>query len=80
MTFGKSKLDELCQKQTQIKKYHTCKSITKLYIIWHKPAKKAAFCYFDNVLLSDIINRLTDGEIVHMTAQYYKHRLKDILL
>lgn len=45
---------------------------------WHKPAKQADYGYFDKVLVSDIINLLSDEQIVKMAEQYFKNRLKDI--
>jgi hypothetical protein len=53
--------------------------IVKLYITWHKPAKQAGYGYFDKVLVSDIINLLSDEQIVKMAEHYCKHRLKDIV-
>jgi len=78
--FEKSILDELRQEANhKLKSINTLvNQIIKLYVIWYKPAKNTGFGYFDNVLVSDIMNRLTDEQIVQMTEQYCKQRLKDI--
>src|SRR4051794_20270404 len=77
---GKSILDELRQDADhKIEKCeHLANQIIKSYITWHKPARKTGFGYFDNVLVSYIINILSDEQIVQMTEQYCKHWLKDI--
>ena len=77
---GKSILDELRQDAD-----HKLKSVNilvnqiiKSYITWHKPARKTGFGYFDNVLVSYIINILSDEQIIQVAEQYCKQRLKDI--
>lgn len=77
---GKPILDELRQEaEHKLKSINTLvNQIVKLYIIWHKPAKQAGFGYFDKVLVSDMINLLSDEQIVQLAEQYCNHRLKDI--
>jgi len=77
---GKPILDDLRQEaEHKLKSINTLvNQIIKLYIIWHKPAKQSGYGYFDNVLISSIINLLSDEQIVQMTEQYCKHRLKDM--
>jgi hypothetical protein len=77
---GKPILDELRQEaEHKLKSINTLvNQIVKLYIIWHKPAKQAGFGYFDRVLVSDMINLLSDEQIVQLAEQYCNHRLKDI--
>jgi hypothetical protein len=78
---GKPILDELRQEaEHKLKSINTLvNQIVKLYIIWHKPAKQAGFGYFDKVLVSDMINLLSDEQIVQLAEQYCNHRLKDIV-
>jgi hypothetical protein len=82
ITFRMAKpiLDELRQEaEHKLKSINTLvNQIVKLYITWHKPAKQAGYGYFDKVLVSDIINLLSDEQIVKMAEQYCKNRLKDI--
>jgi hypothetical protein len=77
---GKPILDDLRQEaEHKLKSVNTLvNQIIKLYITWHKPAKQSGYGYFDNVLISNIINLLSDEQIVQMTEQYCKHRLKDM--
>lgn len=82
ITFRMSKpiLDELRQEaEHKLKSINTLvNQIVKLYITWHKPAKQAGFGYFDKALVSDMINLLSDEQILKMAEQYCNHRLKDI--
>jgi hypothetical protein len=73
-------LDELRQEaEHKLKSINTLvNQIVKLYITWHKPAKQAGYGYFDKALVSDMINLLSDEQIVRMAEQYCKNRLKDI--
>jgi len=77
---GKSILDELRQDADhKLKSVNTLvNQIIKSYITWHKPARKSGFGYFDNVLVSYIINILSDEQIIQVAEQYCKQRLKDI--
>ena len=77
---GKPILDDLRQEaEHKLKSINTLvNQIIKLYIIWHKPAKQSGYGYFDNVLISNIINLLSEEQIVKMTEQYCKNRLKDM--
>jgi hypothetical protein len=82
ITFRMAKpiLDDLRQEAThKLKSINTLvNQIVKLCITWHKPAKQAGFGYFDKVLVSNMINLLSDEQIVKMAEQYCKNRLKDI--
>jgi hypothetical protein len=73
---GKPILDELRQEaEHKLKSVNTLvNQIIKLYITWHKPAKQAGIGYFDKVLVSDIINLLSDEQIVQIAEQYCKNR------
>jgi len=73
-------LDELRQEsEHKLKSVNTLvNQIIKTYVAWHKPAKQAEFGYFDKVLVSDIINLLSDEQIVQITEKYCKNRLKDM--
>src|SRR6478609_8968158 len=53
--------------------------IIKLYVSWHKSAKQAGIGYFDKVLVSDMINLLSDEQIVQLAEQNCKRRIKDIV-
>jgi hypothetical protein len=77
---GKPVLDDLRQEaEHKLKSVNTLvNQVIKLSIIWHKPAKQTGFGYFDYVLISNIINLLSDEQIVQMTEQYCKHWLKGI--
>jgi len=77
---GKAILDELQQDADhKLKSVNTLvNQIIKSYIIWHKPARKTGFGYFDNVLVSYIINILSDEQIIQVADKYCKQRLKDI--
>ena len=79
LRIGKPILDDLREANSKLKSVNTLvNQIIKTYIIWHKHAKKAGLAYFDNVLISDIINHLSDEQIIHIAEQYCKERLSDI--
>ncbi|MGN6822855.1 MAG: hypothetical protein ACTHJ7_08810 [Candidatus Nitrosocosmicus sp.] len=79
---GKPILDDLRDEaEHKLKSINTLvNQIIKLYISWHKPAKKAGYGYFDKALISDMINLLSDEQIIKMAEQNYKLRFKDITL
>src|SRR6476660_988210 len=53
--------------------------IIKTYVSWHKTAKPAGIGYFDKVLVSDIINLLSDEQLVQLAQQHFKRRINDIV-
>jgi hypothetical protein len=77
---GKPILDDVRQEaEHKLSSVNTLvNQIIKLYITWHKPARQTGFGYFDTELICDIMNLLTDEQIIQMTKEYCKHRLKDI--
>ena len=77
----KGALDELRQEAEQkLKSTNTLvNQIIKLYITWHKPAKKAGLGYFDNALVSEVMSYLNDEQIIQLTEKYCKQRLKDLV-
>ena len=77
---GKPILDELRQEAEQkMESINTMvNQIVKLYITWHKPAKQAGYGYFDKVLVSEMINLLSEEQIIRLAEHYCKRRLKDI--
>lgn len=78
---GKPILDELRgEAEHKLKSINTLvNQIIKLYITWHKPAKQAGLGYFDKVLVSDMINLLSDEQIVQLAEQHCKRRIKVIV-
>ena len=75
---GKSILDELRQEADhKLKSINTLvNQIIKLYITWHKPAKQAGFGYFDNELVSSIINLLSDEQIIQIDRTILQTKTK----
>jgi len=78
---GKPILDDLRQEaEHKLKNINTLvNQIIKLYVSWHKSAKQAGIGYFDKVLVSDMINLLSDEQIVQLAEQHCKRRIKDIV-
>ena len=78
---GKSFSDELRQEsEHKLKSVNTLvNQIIKTYVSWHKPAKQARIGYFDKVLVSDMINLLSDEQIVQLAQQHFKRRINDIV-
>ena len=74
-------LDELRQEsEHKLKSVNTLvNQIIKTYVSWHKPAKQAGIGYFDKVLVSDMINLLSDEQIVQLAQQHFKRRINDIV-
>ena len=79
--FEKPILDELRgEAEHKLKSVNTLvNQIIKLYVSWHKSAKQAGIGYFDKVLVSDMINLLSDEQIVQLAEQHCKRRIKDIV-
>src|SRR3954452_10534728 len=77
---GKPILDDVHQEaEHKLSSVNTLvNQIIKLYVNWHKPAKQTGFGYFDTELICDVMNLLTDEQIIQMTELYCKRRLKDI--
>ena len=78
---GKPILDELRQEaEHKLKSVNTLvNQIVKLYVSWRKLAKQSGIGYFDKVLVSDMMNLLSNEQIVHLAEQHCKRRLKDIV-
>jgi hypothetical protein len=78
---GKSFSDELRgESEHKLKSVNTLvNQIIKNYVSWHKPAKQAGIGYFDKVLVSDMINLLSDEQIVQLAQQHFKRRINDIV-
>ena len=78
---GKPFLDDLRQEaEHKLKSVNTLvNQIIKTYVSWHKTAKQAGIGYFDKVLVSDMINLLSDEQIVQLAKQHCKRRIKDIV-
>lgn len=47
--------------------------IINSYISWHNLAKQSGFGYYDKELVFDIMNLLTDEQIIQTAEQYCKH-------
>ena len=65
---GKPVLDERRQEvEHKLKSVNTLvNQIIKTYVSWHKTAKQAGIGYFDKVLVSDMINLLSDEQLVQL--------------
>jgi hypothetical protein len=76
----KSVLDELRQEANQkMESINTLvNQIIKSYMQWHKPAKKAGLGYFSKVLISGLLDSLTDEQIDQITQEFCKNNLLDI--
>ncbi len=74
-------LDELRgEAEHKLKSVNTLvNQIIKTYASWHKTAKQAGIGYFDKVLVSDMINILSDEQIVQLAQQHCKRLINDIV-
>ena len=76
----KSILDELRQEATQkMESINTLvNQIIKSYMQWHKPAKKAGLAYFSKVLMTELLDSLSDDQIIRITQEFCNNNLLDI--
>src|SRR6476660_4786902 len=74
---GKPVLDELRgEAEHKLKSVNTLvNQIIKTYVSWHKTAKQAGIGYFDKVLVSDIINLLSDEQLVQLAQQFFNRQI-----
>ena len=79
---GKPILNEIRDEaQNKLKSINTLvNQIITTYIVWHKPAKKAGFRYFDTALVLDLINSISEEQIDKIVENHCKVRLKEIIL
>jgi len=79
MTFRieKSILDEIRQEATQkMESVNTLvNQIIKSYMQWHKLAKKAGLTYFSKVLITELLNSLSDEQIIQITQELCNNNL-----
>ena len=76
----RSVLDELRQEATQkMESINTLvNQIVKSYMQWHKPAKKAGLAYFSKVLMTELLDSLSDDQIIRITQEFCNNNLLDI--